>query len=66
MEKEHAFGHIAAKYAFPELTDEIISQMIAKTVGGIERAYIESGVKGSDKRMLETALSRFGMQSEVV
>ncbi len=66
MEREHAFGHIAAKYTFPELTDEIISQMIAKTVGGIERAYIESGVKGSDRRMLEAALSRLGVKSEVV
>jgi D-aminoacyl-tRNA deacylase len=66
MEKEHAFGHIAAKYTFPELTDEIISQMIVKTVGGIEGAYIESGVKGSDKRMLETTLSRLGVGSEFI
>ena len=66
MEREHAFGHIAAKYAFPELTDEIMSQMITKTVGGIEKAYIESGVKGSDKRMLESMFSRLGVESEVV
>jgi D-aminoacyl-tRNA deacylase len=66
MERDHAFGHIAAKYAFPELTDEMIAQMAAKTVGGVEKAYIESGVKGSDKRTLEAALGRLGIESEVV
>jgi D-aminoacyl-tRNA deacylase len=66
MEKEHAFGHIAAKYAFPMLTDEIMGQMITKTSGGIEKAYIENSVKGSDKRMLEAALNRLGVDSEVV
>jgi len=66
MERDHAFGHIAAKYAFHELTDEMIAQMAVKTVGGVEKAYIESGVKGSDKRMLEAALARLGIESEVV
>ena len=65
MEREHAFGHIAAKYAFPMLTDEIIGQMITKT-GGVEKAYIENGVKGSDKRMLQAALGNLGVESEVV
>jgi D-aminoacyl-tRNA deacylase len=66
MEREHAFGHIAAKYAFSMLTDEMISQMITKTMGGVSKAYIESGVNGSYKRMFEAALSRFGVESEVV
>ena len=46
--------------------DEMIAQMAAKTVGGVKKAYIESGVKGSDKRMLEAALGRLGIGSEVV
>jgi D-tyrosyl-tRNA(Tyr) deacylase len=66
MEREHAFGHIAAKYALPELTEEMIAQMVAKTAGGIEKAYIESGLKGSDKRMLEAALDRLGVENEIV
>jgi D-aminoacyl-tRNA deacylase len=66
MEREHAFGHIAAKYTLPMLTDEIMGQMITKTSGGVEKAYIESGLKGSDKRMLEAALGRLGVESEVV
>jgi len=65
MERGYAFGHIAAKYAFPMLTDEIIEQMVAKTSGGVEKAYIESGVKGSDKRMLEKVLGRLGVESEI-
>lgn len=66
MERAHAFGHIAAKYALPILTDEIIGQMVAKTLGGIEKAFIESGLKGSDKRMLEATLGRLGVESEIV
>ena len=66
LEREHAFGHIAAKYALPELTDEMIAQMVTKTAGGIEKAYIESGLKGSDKRMLEAALDRLGVENEIV
>ncbi len=66
MEREHAFGHIAAKYALPELTEEMIRQMIEKTSGGVEKAYIESGVKGSDKRRLESMLDHIGVEIEVV
>ena len=66
MEKEHAFGHIAAKYSLPELTEELIQQMISKTAGGVEKAYIESGVKGSDKRRIEAMLNHIGVESMVV
>jgi D-aminoacyl-tRNA deacylase len=66
MEREHAFGHIAAKYSLPELTEELIQQMISKTAGGVKKAYIESGVKGSDKRRLEAMLTHLGVESEVV
>ena len=66
MEREHAFGHIAAKYALPELTEELIKQMISKTAGCFEKAYIESGVKGADKRRLEAMLDHLGVESEVV
>ena len=66
MERKHAFGHIAAKYSLPELTEGLIQQMISKTAGGVEKAYIESGVKGADKRRLEATLNHLGVESEVV
>jgi D-aminoacyl-tRNA deacylase len=62
MEREHAFGHIAAKYALPELTEDLISQMIAKTKGKIEKAYIEDGVKGADRKKVEAALKEIGLE----
>jgi D-aminoacyl-tRNA deacylase len=65
MEGEHAFGHIAAKYAFPMLTDDLFRQMITKS-GEVEIAYIENGVKGSDKRMLDAALSHLGVDTKIV
>jgi len=65
MEGEHAFGHIAAKYAIPNLNDELITQMVKKT-GGVERAYIESGLKGSEKTMLKAALGRLGIEYVIV
>ncbi len=61
MEGEHAFGHIAAKYAIPSLNDDLIRQMIEKT-GGVERAYVESGLKGSEKTMLKATLGRLGIE----
>jgi hypothetical protein len=48
------------------LTDEMISQMITKTMGSVSKAYIESGMNRSYKRMFEAALNRFGVESEVV
>jgi D-aminoacyl-tRNA deacylase len=61
MEGEHAFGHVAAKYAIPWLNDDLIEQMIVKT-GGVEKAYVESGLKGSEKTMLKAALGRLGVE----
>ena len=65
MEGEHAFGHVAAKYAIPSLNDDLIRQMIDKT-GGVERAFIESGLKGSEKQMLKTTLARLSVECVIV
>jgi D-tyrosyl-tRNA(Tyr) deacylase len=65
MEGEHAFGHVAAKYAIPSLNDDLIQQMIDKT-GGVERAFIESGLKGSEKQMLKTTLARLSVECVIV
>ena len=66
MEREHAFGHIAAKYALPKLTEELIAQMVLRTVGGVEKAYIEDGVKSIDRRRIEASLNNLGIDHEVV
>src|SRR3990170_6261040 len=41
MEHDIAFGHIAAKYALDLLTEDLIEQMVRRTIGGVERAMIE-------------------------
>jgi D-aminoacyl-tRNA deacylase len=64
MEREHAFGHIAAKYALPELTEELVGQMIVKTKGKIEKAFIEDGVKGVDRRKVESILNELELELE--
>ncbi len=65
MEGEYAFGHVAAKYAIPSLNDDLIRQMVDKT-GGVERAFVESGLKGSEKQMLKTALARLSVECVIV
>jgi D-tyrosyl-tRNA(Tyr) deacylase len=65
MEGEYAFGHIAAKYAVPSLNDDLIRQMIEKT-GGVEKAFVESGLKGSEKTMLKATLGRMGVDCLIV
>jgi D-aminoacyl-tRNA deacylase len=65
MEGEHAFGHVAAKYAIPSLNDDLIRQMVYKT-GGVERAFVESGLKGSEKQMLKTTLARLSVECVIV
>ncbi len=66
MERETAFGHIAAKYALDLLTPELIGQMVERTVDGVERAYLEGGVKGHQKKRVEVALRNLGVEMEVL
>ncbi len=64
-EMDVAFGHIAAKYAFPELTEELVGQMATKS-GGVQTAYIEDNVKGYDKKKVEVALRNLGIDMVVL
>lgn len=66
MERETAFGHIAAKYTLDLLTPELIGQMVERTVDGVERAYLEGGVKGHQKKRVEVALRNLGVEMEVL
>ena len=66
MERETAFGHIAAKYALDLLTPELIFQMVERTVDGVEKAYLEGGVKGHQKKRVEVALRNLSVEMEVL
>ena len=62
METEYAFGHIAAKYALDKLDDGLITQMMERTEGGAEAAFIESGSRSSDKKRIADALAKAGIE----
>jgi D-aminoacyl-tRNA deacylase len=66
MERETAFGHIAAKYALDLLTPDLIGQMVEKTVDGVDRAYLESGLKGYQRKKVEVALRKLGVEAEIL
>jgi len=66
MERETAFGHIAAKYALDLLTPDLIGQMVERTVDGVEKAYLEGGVKGHQKKRIEVALRNLDVEMEVL
>jgi len=64
-ERDVAFGHVAAKYAFPELTEELMGQMSVKS-GSVQTAFVEDSVKGYDKKKVEVALKKLGIEIVVL
>lgn len=58
MEAETAFGHIAAKYALDIITDELVAQMVKRTLDGVEGACFDSGLKGYQRKKVEVALRK--------
>ena len=54
---EYAFGHMAAKYAVDLLTDDLVSQMVEKSPG-VERAFLDKGLKGQQRKKVEFLLKR--------
>ena len=62
----YAFGHIAPKYAFEHLDDNLIQQMVERTVEGVDHAFIEDSSKGSDRKKIEFALKKMGLDLEKV
>ena len=58
MERETAFGHMAAKYAIDLLTPELVGQMVDKTLDGVEGAVLDRGLKGHQKKKVEVALRK--------
>ena len=62
IEREIAFGHVAAKYAMDLLTEDIINQMVVKTIDGVNKAVLDSGLKGHQRKKVEIALKRHGIE----
>lgn len=60
-EKEYAFGHIAAKYSLEFLNDDLFEQMVKKSVGEVKAAYLESSLKGSEKKMIQNGMDAMGI-----
>ncbi|TRO49231.1 hypothetical protein E2P65_01475 [Candidatus Bathyarchaeota archaeon] len=62
MEREIAFGHIAAKYAIELLTPELVAQMVEKTLDGVDGAVLDKGLKGHQRKRVEVALRKQGVE----
>jgi D-aminoacyl-tRNA deacylase len=64
LEREMAFGHIAAKHSLDLLSLELIGQMVERTKGGVERAIFDRGMKGHQRKKVEVALRKLGVEYE--
>jgi len=64
LERDTAFGHIAAKYALDLLTPDLIGQMIERTVDGVDKAVLDKGLKGHQRKKVEVALRKLGVEME--
>ncbi|RLI32953.1 D-tyrosyl-tRNA(Tyr) deacylase [Candidatus Bathyarchaeota archaeon] len=66
LEEEMAFGHICPKYALDLLNEGLIRQMVERTLDGVERAVLDKGMKGYQRKMVTVALKRLGLEDIVV
>ena len=65
MEMELAFGHICAKYALQSLNENLIRQMIDRTTDGVQKAVLDKGMKGHERKMVASSLKEIGLQDIV-
>ena len=65
METEMAFGHICPKYALDLLNENLIKQMIERTLDGAKRAILDKGMKGYERKMVTVILKRLGLDDIV-
>jgi D-tyrosyl-tRNA(Tyr) deacylase len=61
LERETAFGHVAAKYALDLLTEELFGQMVERTLDGVDFASLDGGLKGWERKKVEVALGKLGV-----
>jgi D-tyrosyl-tRNA(Tyr) deacylase len=62
MMDEYAFGHMAAKYAVPLLSEDMVAQMVEKS-GGVEGAILDKGLKGHETKKIDVLLRNLGIQT---
>lgn len=62
MEEEIAFGHICPKYSADFLDEDIIKQMVDKTVDGVKYAILdEKGLRGKHKTLIKDILDKLNI-----
>ena len=64
MENDTAFGHIAAKHSVDLLTEDLINQMVERTKEPIEKAFLDKGLKGYQRKKIEVSLKKIGINYE--
>ncbi len=57
--REYAMGHMAAKYAIDLLTDDLVSQMIGKSMK--PTTVLIDGLKGHQRRKVESLIEKTGL-----
>lgn len=65
MESDIAFGHICPKYALDLLNENLIKQMIERTLDGVKKAVLDKGLKGYERKMITVALKSLGLEEIV-
>jgi len=65
MESDIAFGHMCPKYALDLLNENLIKQMVERTLDGVEKAVLDKGLKGYERRMITVALKSLGLEEIV-
>jgi D-aminoacyl-tRNA deacylase len=65
MERETAFGHICPKYALDLLSEGLIRQMVIRTIEHVDKAVIEKGLKGYQRKKVEVALRRLSVEFDM-
>ena len=64
MERETAFGHIAAKYAIDLLNDDLVRQMAEKTADRPSAAVLDEGLKGHQRKKIEVSLRKLNIETK--
>lgn len=65
MENELAFGHICPKYALENLNEELIRQMVERTVNGVSTVVLDKGMKAHERKTVSVALKKLGLENIV-
>jgi D-aminoacyl-tRNA deacylase len=63
LEDKTAFGHICPKYALDLVTEELIVQMVERTLDGVDEAVMDSGIKGHQRKKVEVSLRKLGVET---